>query len=661
MSRFRYGRWRGGPDPLAGPLDVRRAVDEIGEQVLEGTSVRDAVRNLLRRGTPDTRGLRDLQASVERRRRELRRSGNLRGTLERVRELLQQAVDAEREALSMDDSLEARLAEADLDTLPSDTARAVRALENHEWRSPQAQAAYDEIKQMLRRDVLDQQFAGMRQALEQTANDPESASRLRDMLSDLNSLLSKHARGEDTAEDFQQFMDKYGDLFPNNPQSVDELIDELARQAAAAERFMRSLSPEHREQLQQLISDALADMDLAAELSALRQNLRDLRPGLDWSSPERFTGEQPMSYGEGTEALAELSDLEALADSLAQDHPGATLDDVDVEAVERQLGSQAATDVQQLAELERELRRQGWLTGGPDGLTLSPKALRRLGETALRTVFAQLRSDDRGGHDDRSAGAAGELTGSWRAWRFGDEQPLDAVRTVSNAVLRRARGSRDDGGRPGGRLRLDVEDFAVVETERRSGAALALCVDLSWSMFAEGRWGAMKQTALALDHLISTRYPQDSLEIIGFSLEAAPLTREELATAEPAGVQGTNLQQALALARRHLARHPSSEPVLLVVTDGEPTAHTEPDGYPFFHWPTSGLTLEATLREVDALTRSRIAINTFMLGEEPGLQRFVNALARRNGGRVFSPDPARLGEFVVADYLRARQGMRRAG
>ena len=663
MSRFRYGPWRGGPDPLAGPLDVRAAVDAIGQDILEGRGVDNALRDLLSRGMPDAErghGLRDLQAAVQRRRRELRRSGDLAGTLERVRELLRRAVEAERDALAADDSDAARLAEAELDALPSDTARAVRELEDHQWRSPLAQESYEQIREMLRREVLDQQFAGLREALQSGGG----TSALRDMLADLNALLAKHARGEDTADDFARFMAQHGDFFPSNPSSVDELIDDLARQAAAAERLMRSLTPAQRSELAQLIADALGDLDLAAELTALRENLRDLRPGLDWSSGERFTGSDPLSYGEATGALSELADLDELADALGQDYPGASLDDVDVAAVERQLGSGAAASVEQLRELERELRRQGWLSNTADGLTLSPKALRRLGETALRRVFDQLEATRRGSHDDRSAGVAGEPTGSWRAWRFGDEQPLDAVRTVSNAVLRTAssRGtaspSRGDHGIPPPGVRLAVEDFAVIDTENRAGAAVALCVDLSWSMYAEGRWAAMKQTALALGHLIATRYPQDALQIIGFGLWAHLLSTPELAAVEPAAVQGTNLQHALALARRHVFRHPESEPVVLVVTDGEPTAHLDDFGEPVFHWPTTPTTVQATLREVDLMTRSRIVVNTFMLGDDPGLRRFIDAVARRNGGRVFAADPDRLGEYVVADYLRTRNRSR---
>jgi uncharacterized protein with von Willebrand factor type A (vWA) domain len=237
------------------------------------------------------------------------------------------------------------------------------------------------------------------------------------------------------------------------------------------------------------------------------------------------------------------------------------------------------------------------------------------------------------------------------------------VRTVQNAVLRSAQqpaGERAGGGA----VRLAVEDMAVVETEDRSRAAVALCVDLSFSMVSEGRWAPMKRTALALQHLVSTRYAHDSLQVIGFDRHARRMTTTELAHVEPEHVQGTNLAHALALAREHVSRHPDATPVVLVVTDGEPTAHNETwtgaDGSvrveAFFSWPPVPETVQATVREVDALTRMRVPIDVVMLGEDPGLVRFVDALARRNGGRVLSADPDRLGGAVVADYLRARRG-----
>ncbi len=341
--------------------------------------------------------------------------------------------------------------------------------------------------------------------------------------------------------------------------------------------------------------------------------------------------------------------------SSGQDYPGASLDDIDVDALERQLPATDVADLEALRQLESELERQGYLRRDADGLSLTPKALRRLGETALKRIFDQLDADARGDHDDQRSGAADERTGAFLPWRFGDERPIDAVRTVQNAVLRRA--SRRD--EPGQR-RFDVEDFAVAETERRTTAAVALCVDLSFSMIQEDRWQPMKQTALALAHLIATRYRSDALEIIGFDRTARRLTPLQLAEVEPEWVQGTNLQHALKIAGRHLRRHPEAEPVVLVVTDGEPTAHLDSEGYPNFHWPPTSETVSATVAEVDAMTRLGATMNFFLLGDDPGLARFVDAVARRNGGRVLTPETNRLGEYVVADYLRARRGRRRS-
>jgi uncharacterized protein with von Willebrand factor type A (vWA) domain len=668
--RYRYGPWRGGPDPLAAPYDVRQALDAVGERVLSGEGVREALRDLLRRGLPDQegrrKGLDDLRARAERMRRETTRRGRLDGTVTKARAQLDQALAAEREQLAGQDGDDARFAEAQLDSLPRSTAAAVAELSEYQWASKEAEQIYRQILDGLRAEVIDQQFAGLRDALQGMGPDADPEQRaaamaaMNEMLDDLNELLAKHARNEDTEGDFAGFMAKHGEMFGDDqPENVDELIDALARRAAAAERLMASLSPRQREELQGLMQQAMGDGGLAGKMGQLTDNLQALRPDLGWGKPgerQRMRGENPLGYSEAAGALQELADLDDLIDQLGQDHAGATLDDVDVEAVERTLGSGAAADVQALQELERELERQGWLTRADGALTLSPKALRRLGQTALRQVFAHLGSGNRGEHDTRDAGAAGEATGASRPWEFGDEQPLDVVRSVSNAVQRVAAAGGPVGA--GGRVTMIAEDFEVVETERRASAVVALCVDLSYSMISEGRWGPMKETALALAHLVATRFPQDSLQIIGFGRYAAKLSVEQLAGVEPDYVQGTNLQHALSIAGRHLRRHPDSEPVVLVVTDGEPTAHLTPNGSAFFDYPPSPATISATVTEVDTLTRYGAAINVFMLSEDPGLQRFVDAIARRNGGRVFTPGLDRLGQYVVNDYLKARRGRR---
>ncbi|WFE44792.1 VWA domain-containing protein [Verrucosispora sp. WMMD1129] len=647
-NRFRYGQWRGGPDPLAPPYDVQAAVDQVGAEVLAGGSLRDALRDLLRRGPQGRGGLDGLTARARRLRREALRRGELDGAVTRARALLDQALAAERDELARRDDEAARFAETVLDDLPRSTAQAVRDLSDYRWASDEARQTYQRILDGLRDDVLGQRFAGLRDSA-RLAGDPAVQEQVAEMMRDLNALLARHARAEDTTDAFAEFMRRHGDFFPEHPRDVDELIDILARRSAAGQRLMNSLSERQREELAGLMRESLGDR-LAGELAALEGNLRALRPDLRWGRGERTQGGHPLGYGEATGALDEIAELDDLLDQLGQAHPGATLDDIDVDAVARTLGRDAADDVRRLRELERELRRQGWVTRDAEGLTLSPKALRRLGGTALRQVFAELTAGPRGQHDLRSAGAAGEVTGASRPWEYGDEQPLDVVRTLTRAVRRTG---------PGVPVQLAVEDFEVVETERRASAAVALCVDLSYSMISQGRWGPMKQTGLALAHLMATRFPQDALQIIGFGRRAETLTQQELAAVEPDMMQGTNLQHALRLAGRHLRRHPDAEPVVLVVTDGEPTAHLDPDdGEALFAWPSSPETIEATVREVDRLGRYGATLNLFMLGDDPGLRRFVDAVARRSGGRVFTPDADDLGEYVVSDYLRARRGRR---
>jgi uncharacterized protein with von Willebrand factor type A (vWA) domain len=643
MSRSRYGEWRGGADPLAPPYDVTEALDEIGDDVLGGLTPAEAMRRLMRDGLAGRRGLDELLREVRKRQRSARRAGRLDGTLEQVRELLDRALTAERAELFPDPSDDARFAETRLDALPSEPARAVRELADYEWRSAEAQAAYEEIQDLLRREVLDSQFRGMKQALE--GADPQAMARVREMMRALNDMLDADARGEDTTEQFAEFMREYGEYFPDNPQTLEELVDSLARRAAAAQRLMNSLSAEQQAELAELMMQAMADAGLASEMGRLADQLRARRPELDWSGRERMRGDTPLGLGDATTALEEVADLDELEAALSQEYAGASLDDVDPELLERALGRNAVDDLEALRRLERELQRQGYLQRSGGELQLTPRGLRRLGENALRRIFAKLHAGGRGDHEMHDAGAAGDPTGATRKWEFGDEQPIDVVRTVRNAVLR--------GASP---LRLHVDDFEVVETERRSGAAVALLVDLSYSMALRGTWAAAKSTALALHTLVSTKYPQDAIQVIGFSKYARVLQPAELAGLSWDMVQGTNLQHALMLASRHLARHPDAEPVVLVVTDGEPTAHLLPDGSAWFDWPTHPETLAVTMAEVERITRRGATINIFMLDEEPGLVRFVESVARRNGGRVFASDADRLGEYVVSDYLRARRG-----
>src|SRR4029453_3605262 len=293
---------------------------------------------------------------------------------------------------------DARLAELELDTVPDDVAGAVRALDNYSWRSSEAREIFEAIKSMLQREVLDAQFAGIKQALE--SPDPEAMQRVKDMLADLNALLAAHARQEDTTDQFADFMERHGEFSQEQTETIEELIDARARREAAGMRLMASLSPEQREQLGQLLSHALADADLASEMAQLADNLRALRPGLDRDQTASMRpGGEPLGYSAAVEAVADLADLEALVDQLSHSDRTSTLDDVDVELLEKHLGREALREMGALRALERELEEQGYLSRGAGGLRLTPRAVRRLGQTALRRVFPLV---ERGGRGDPS-------------------------------------------------------------------------------------------------------------------------------------------------------------------------------------------------------------------------------------------------------------------
>jgi uncharacterized protein with von Willebrand factor type A (vWA) domain len=649
----RYSRYSGGPDPLAPPVDLSEALEQIGQDVMEGSSPRRALSELMRRGTQNMTGADRLAAEANRKRRELLQRNNLDGTLAEIKKLLDEAVLAERKELARALDDDARFGELQLESLSPSPAKAVQELSEYDWRSDEARQKYEQIKDLMGREMLDQRFAGMKQALENATD--EDRHQVNEMLDDLNDLLDKHSRGEDTEQDFSDFMNKHGEFFPENPKNIDELLDSLAKRAAAAQRFRNSLSADQRAELDALAQQAFGSPSLMNALDRLDSHLQAARPGENWSGSERFSGDDPLGMGEGAQALADIGELEQLAEQLSQSYSGATMDDVDLDMLARQLGEDAAVDARTLAELERTLMNQGFLDRGSDGQwRLSPKAMRQLGQAALRDV-AQRLSGRHGERDTRRAGAAGELTGATRPWQFGDTEPWNVTRTLTNAVLRQA-----GTGVAELPLRIAVDDVEISETETRTQAAVALLVDTSFSMVMENRWLPMKRTALALNHLVGTRFRSDSLQIIAFGRYARTVTAGELAGLEGVYEQGTNLHHALALAGRHLRRHPNAQPVVLVVTDGEPTAHLEDYGdgdgtSVFFDYPPHPRTVAHTVRGFDDIARLGAQVTIFRLGSDPNLARFIDQVARRVEGRVVVPELDGLGAAVVGDYLKARR------
>ncbi|WP_372729083.1 VWA domain-containing protein [Nocardioides sp.] len=646
--RARYGRFTGGPDPLAAPVDLAEALDAIGQDVMAGYSPERAMREFLRRGSPERTGLDDLARQVAARRRDLLERHQLDGTMQEVRELLDRAVLAERKQLARDLDDDARFAELQIESLPPSTAAAVSELSDYPWRSREAREAYEKIKDLLGRELLEQRFQGMKQALENASDEDRAA--VDAMLRDLNDLLAAHRRGEDTAEQFEQFMDQHGDFFPENPRSIDELLDALAQRAAAAQRMRNSMTPEQRAELDALASQAFGSPELMQSLAELDDNLRSLRPGEDWGGSEGFEGEQGLGLGDGTGVLQDLADLDALSEQLSQSYGGARMEDLDLDRLARQLGEEAAVDARTLQQLEKALRETGYLKKGSDGqLRLSPKAMRQLGKALLRDV-AQRMSGRQGQRDLRHAGAAGERSGATREWAFGDTEPWDVTRTVTNAVVR----TLSEGGSARAGVRLDIRDVEVTETEARTQACVALLVDTSFSMAMDGRWVPMKRTALALHTLITSRFRGDALQLIGFGRHAEVMEIEQLTALDAMWAKGTNLHHALLLANRHFRKHPNAQPVLLIVTDGEPTSHLEPDGEVYFSYPPHPLTVAYAVRELDNAGRLGAQTTFFRLGEDPGLARFIDSMARRVDGRVVAPELDDLGAAVVGSYLGSR-------
>ncbi|MFL6106828.1 MAG: hypothetical protein ACJ72L_07675, partial [Marmoricola sp.] len=554
--RSSYRRYAGG-DPLAPPVDLAEALAHIGEDVMAGYSPERAMQEFLRRGGQDQRGLDELARDVARKRQELLQRHSLDGTMNEVRQLLDQAVLEERKQLARDammDDSDRAFRELQLENLPSSTAAAVSELNDYDWQSPEARADFEKIKDLLGREMLEQRFKGMKQALEGATEQDRAA--VNEMLSDLNDLLEKRRQGVDTEQDFADFMDKHGDFFPEDPQNLDELMDTLAQRSAAAQRMLNSMTPEQRQELMELSAQAFGSPELMEGLNRLDSNLQSLRPGEDWSGSEQFGGEEGLGLGDGTGAFQDLAELDALSEQLSQSYGGARMDDVDLDMLARQLGDQAAIDAKTLAELEKALRESGYLKRTSDGtLRLSPKAMRQLGKALLRDVATRM-SNRQGQREHRNAGAAGDRTGATREWAFGDTEPWDIPRTVLNAVQREASGievrevreGREPLRAPRNPVRIQVDDIEVIETQARTQAAVALLVDTSYSMILDGRWVPMKRTALTLHQLISSRFRGDHLQLIGFGRYAEVMEIEQLTALDAMWAKGTNLHHALLLA-----------------------------------------------------------------------------------------------------------------
>ncbi len=637
--RARYLAFDGLQDPMTWRVDVQDALQRMSDEVLHGFGVRSALRRLLEEGLPGARGLDELRRQLAERRRRTS-TGPAERMLRELAEQLDEIVELERqERIARGDEFAA----LELALLPDDPARRFRQLLDHDFASREAAQRFARLREQIGRELLDAQFSQLAAGVASVTADDLAA--FREMLADLNELIAQRDRGEEP--DLDGFLDRHGQYFPDRPESLDELLAQMAARMAAASRMMASLSPEQRNQLQQLMDSVLDDPDLQLEMLQLESNLRELAPNLPWDRGD-LEGEGVGDEGFGSmssmlDEVERLGELEQLDEQLSQTRPGAGLPDIDEEALRRHLGDDAVRDLRRLKEVERALEESGVLRRRDGDLELSPRGARLLGQQALTDLLRKVPRE----RSRREGGADREPTGQTRAWAFGDTEPLHVSRTVRNAVTRGV----GAGWQPGETLRLHPDDLEVVEHEVRPRTATALLLDLSFSMVLQGHLVPAKRMALALHALITGQHRQDSLHLIGFSDYARRIRPEDLASLGIERVYGTNMQHAFLLARRLLQDDPRPHKQVIMVTDGEPTAHLV-DGRSWFNWPPVSETLEATLREAMRLARSQISLDVFLLEDSHGLVQFAERLAAVTGGGVRHLQGEALGRHIVTGYDR---------
>ena len=658
--RFTYSRWDGTqqiPD-----LDADALLRAMGDELIEHGDPNAALRRMLHQGmeVDGTRleGIREMLRKLRERRQERLEQHDLGGVYDEISEALDEVVATERASLeelseAQDDDGRRREVESEaiedrrsvLDLLDHENlAGRVRALGQYDFTSAEAARRFEELVDQLREHL-------MQQAVDQMVGDvgrmtSEDMLRMKDMLAGLNRMFEQRQVGEEP--DFDEFMKSFGDFFPENPRSLDELLEVMAQRMAAMAQMMNSMSPEQRAQLEELAQELLGDMDLRWQMDQLSGNLRNLFPEMGWDQSREFTGQDPLGLIEAMQMFEDLADMDRLEQMLSGATSPGALAEVDTDRVRDLLGDQSAESLQRLAEMTRLLEEAGLVENTEGQLTLTPRAVRRLGQNALGDLYQRLIRDRTGRHDLDRDGIGHERDFATKPYEFGDAFNLHIERTIRNALVRNGSGIPVD---------LHPEDFEVERTESAVQAATVLMLDLSLSMPMRDNFLPAKKVAMALHSLISSRFPQDYLGVVTFSEVAREIRPERLPEVSWDYVYGTNMQHGFVLARRMLGNQNGTKQIIMV-TDGEPTAHLTDDGYPLFSYPPSPETVERTLLEVQRCTRDDIRINVFMLDATPYLTRFIEQVTRMNGGRAFFTTNQSLGDYLLVDFVDHRRTLR---
>jgi uncharacterized protein with von Willebrand factor type A (vWA) domain len=666
-ARFTYSRWDGTQRGF--DIDADLLFDQLTDELLYHGDVNAALRRMLQEGMRDRdgerlQGLRDLLARLREERQQRLDRHDLGGVYDEINRELDDIIDEERHAIdnavrdaetSGDERRMQTASDAaaerhmQLDLMPPDLAGKVRELSGYDFESNEARQRFEQLMERLREQLMQQVVDQMSEGMQSMS--PQDMQHMKDMLAGLNEMLERRQRGEDPG--FEQFMEQFGDFFPEHPQNLDELLEQIARRMAAMQAMLNSMSPEQRAQLQQLTDQLLDDMDLRWQLDQLGSNLRGMFPQMNWGQSYDFDGQDPMGFSQAMQTMQDLGDLDQLEHLLQSATNPAALAEADMERVRDLLGDDAARSLERLSQLTKMLEEAGLIENKEGRLELTPRGLRAIGSNALRDLFSELTKERLGQHQQHREGLGHERSYQTKPYEFGDPFQLDLQRTIRNAIRRQG------GGTP---VVLHPDDFEIERTEHLTRSSTVLMLDLSMSMPMRDNFLPAKKVAMALHHLISSQFPRDYLGLVGFSETARVITADQLPEVSWDFVYGTNMHHGFTLARQLLAKQSGNKQILMI-TDGEPTAHITPSGDIYFNYPPVRETVEATLREVVRCTREGIRINTFVLDATSALTAFIEKMTQINRGRAFYTTNEALGDYVLVDFLEHRRRLtrRRAG
>ncbi len=668
-GRFTYSRWDGTQQGF--DLDNTSLFEEMSDDLLAYGDLRSALRRLMNRGLTDPNGerlmgLQEMRKRMKERRQELLDRGDLGGVYKEIADELNDIVDEERHAIDQsvrdaNKSADSRRQESAqrsaedrnfrLDMLPDDLAGKVRELDAYDFESKEAEQRFEQLKDKLRNQLAQQMVDQMSSAIQNMT--PQDMQRMKEMMTALNEMIDKHQRGEDPG--FDDFMKEYGDFFPENPQTIEELLENIAQRMAAAQAMYNSMSPEQRAQLEELSQQLMQDMDLQQQMGQLSANMQSMFPSLPWEQGYEMQGQGPMGFEQAMQTMRDLGDLDQLEDLMRNPSTPQQLAEADMDRVRDLMGDDVANAMDKLSKLVQELEREGLIRQKEGKLEVTPKGMRQIGSKALRDMFSRLAKDKLGQHQISPIGQGHERTYDTKPYEYGDPFNLDLQRTIRNALNRGGKGTP---------IRLSPDDFEIERTEHLTRSATVLMLDASYSMYRDDRWGPAKKVAVALQSLISSQYPRDYLGILMFGHVAWEIKADELVEATIPGMQGTNMHHALGLARKMLARQHGNKQIIMI-TDGEPTAHITPYGEAWFTYfdgyEAQQLTVEATLREAVRCSKENIRINTFMLDADVYLRRFVEQMSSLNGGRAFLTSSDNLGDYLLVDFLEHKKKISRGG